>query len=223
MSHVTQCRLVPSLRRLQRVPGRAAAHRACRRHIFRGIRCAVQREDCIGETVALAWQWFVRLMRRGKDATQFVSALASLAAKSVYAGRRLAGATRSNDVLSAVAQRRHGFTVASLPPSARASHTHLYRAPHSQDLQDTYEERLHDNAVTPVPDQVQFRIDWPAFLATLCERDRRLAAFLSWGHSGKRAARQFGLSSGRVTQLRQRWCRDWRTFQGEERQAKVGA
>ena len=58
--------------------------------------------------------------------------------------------------------------------------------------------------MTPVPDQVQFRLDWPRFFATLSGRDRRLAAFLALGHSGRQAAGRFGLSPGRVTQLRQR-------------------
>ena len=69
---------------------------------------------------------------------------------------------------------------------------------------------------TPVPDQAAFRLDFPPFLASLSERDRRLAAYLALGHSAVAAARRFGLSPGRVTQLRQRWCRQWRIRQGEE-------
>jgi hypothetical protein len=209
-------RQAPSLRRLQqqflavlpRIQRQAA-------FVFRRIRCAVQREEFLGETVALAWQWFVRLRRRGQDATRFVSALASLAARAVGCGRRLAGGERANDVLSPVAQRRHGFQVASLPVANRTSQSARYSAPHGQGWQDAFEERLHENAVTPVPDQVQFRLDWPRFFATLSPRDRRLATFLALGHSGQRAAGRFGLSPGRVTQLRQQWRRQWRAFVGD--------
>jgi hypothetical protein len=40
--------------------------------------------------------------------------------------------------------------------------------------------------------------------------------YLSLGHSAKKAAAKFGLSAGRVTQLRQAWCRKWRTGQGDD-------
>ena len=80
-------------------------------------------------------------------------------------------------------------------------------------------ERLQENAVTPVPDQVQFRLDWPRFFASLSARDRRLAAFLALGHSGRQAAGRFRLSPGRVTQLRQQWRRQWRAFVGEDHDA----
>ena len=66
-----------------------------------------------------------------------------------------------------------------------------------------------------MPDQAAFRADFPEFLRTLSERDRNLAEFLSLGHSADKAARKFGVSPGRVTQLRQRMCQDWRAMQGE--------
>ena len=37
---------------------------------FRDIRCTAQRADQIAETVALAWKWFVRLAKHGKDASK---------------------------------------------------------------------------------------------------------------------------------------------------------
>ena len=81
---------------------------------------------------------------------------------------------------------------------------------------DTFEERLHENRRTPVPEQAAFRIDFPQFMRSLSQRDRRLATFLSLGNLAKAAADKFGLSQGRVTQLRQGWCREWRARQGEE-------
>ena len=58
---------------------------------FRGVQCPHQKADRIAETVALAWKWFLRLEARGKDATQFPSALASLAARAVRCGRGVCG------------------------------------------------------------------------------------------------------------------------------------
>jgi hypothetical protein len=85
----------------------------------------------------------------------------------------------------------------------------------SQRQLDLFEERLHDNRQTPVPDQVAFRVDFAAFLKTLSLRDRELARFLSFGHSAKKAASKFKLSPGRVTQLRRQWQKEWLLSQGD--------
>ena len=104
----------------------------------------------------------------------FFAALATFAVRAVSCGRRLARMERPRDVLSERAQRLHGFTVQSLPISTRVPRENLYAKPHGQQMQDAYEERLKDNLVTPIPDQVQFRVDFPAWLKTLTGRERRL-------------------------------------------------
>ena len=144
------------------------------RIFFRGLRCPNKKEDAIQETVAICWKWFVGLAERGKDASRFVSTLASLAARHVKNGRRLCGQEKSKDVLSPLAQTRRGFAVGSLPASTRNAHDNLCGSPHGQEQQDAFEERLQENYVTPVPDQVAFRIDFPAWLETLTPRERRL-------------------------------------------------
>jgi hypothetical protein len=189
---------------------------------FRDVKCADRKQDFIAEMVALGWKWFLRLVAKGKDPLDFPSALATYAARAVKAGRRLTGQERSKDVMSPVAKRKHGVKVESLPSSTRRCYDDLFTAVRGQQSVDSYEERLHDNSVTPPPDAAAFRIDWPAFLATLTERDRELAHFLSLGHAASKAAEQFKLTPGRVTQLRQRWCREWRLCQGEEDAVRQG-
>src|SRR4051812_10304292 len=76
---------------------------------FRYVRCQDRRQNLIAEMVALAWAWFVRLAEKGKDGTQFPTALATFAARAVRSGRRLCGQERAKDVLSPFAQQRHGF------------------------------------------------------------------------------------------------------------------
>jgi hypothetical protein len=119
---------------------------------FRHLKCPHRREDAVAEMVAICWRWFIRLVKQGKDPTQFPSALATFAARAVRAGRRLGRIERPKDVLSCRAQRLHGFRVESLPLSTRNTHENLYSVPHGQQRQDAFEERLRDNAVTPVPD-----------------------------------------------------------------------
>src|SRR5262245_3323348 len=89
---------------------------------FRGIRCPVTREDRVAECVALGWKWFVRLSEQGKDVFAFPMAFASLLARAVRCGRRLCGQERAGDVLSIVAQARHGFRVEQLPSSTCTNH-----------------------------------------------------------------------------------------------------
>lgn len=91
-----------------------------------------------------------------------MTAFTTLLARAVNSGRRVAGMAKAKDVLNPATQRRHGFKVEPLPVSTAASHEELYATVHGQQLHDAFEERLRDNAITPVADQVQFRSDWPA-------------------------------------------------------------
>jgi hypothetical protein len=96
-----QCRFLGILPRIERHA----------RIYFRHVGCRQKRTDLIAETVALAWKWFARLAEKGRDGTQFPTALASYAAKAVRSGRRVCGQERGRDVMSQCAQQRHSFCV----------------------------------------------------------------------------------------------------------------
>jgi hypothetical protein len=115
-------------------------------------------------------------------------------------------------VLSFVAQARHDFRVELLPATTRSPHEHLYADLHGQALLDVFEERLRDNTQTPVADQVAFRIDPPLWRCTRSERDRRVIDALMAGGRTRDVSQQFGLSPGRVSQLRRDFMEDWRRF-----------
>jgi hypothetical protein len=182
---------------------------------FRCYRCAHRRDEAIAEMVALCWQWFVRLARRGTDATRFLSALVTFAARAVHSGRRLCGQEPAKDVYSRLAQRRHGFTVERLPSSTATPHSTLYAALQGQHLLDLFEERLRDNTITPVPDQVQFRIDFPSWLQSLTGRERRLIRAMAQGERTKDLSRHFEVSPARISQLRREFYEGWRRFCGD--------
>jgi hypothetical protein len=173
---------------------------------FRHVRCLVQREDYIAEMVAIAWKWHVRLTSRGKDARQFVGALADYAARSVNSGRRLAGMERPQDVLSGRAQREHGFGVEKLLDFSTLSDNPLTEA-------------LIDNTQTPVPDQVAFRNDFPAWRLTRTARDRRLVDDLMMGERTLDVSRKYGISPARVSQLRRDFQGDWLRFTADPAEA----
>jgi hypothetical protein len=179
---------------------------------FRGIRCPQRLDDAVAETVAISWRWFVRLVEQGKDPLSFPVALASYAARAVKCGRRLCGQVKGKDVLSHLAQRRHGFGVEPLPHPTATTHEGRYSAVRGQRQQDAFEERLRDNTQTPVPEQVAFRIDFPDWLTTLTPRERRLVGGMADSERTLDLSRRFDLSPARISQLRRELRNDWRRF-----------
>jgi hypothetical protein len=179
---------------------------------FRHLRCPGRREDAIAEVVALAWKWFLRLTQQQKDVAGFVSAVADFAVRHVRSGRRLCGQERGKDAMSPVAQRLHGFRVEPLTHPIRQGHDGLFSDPHGQDVRDAFEERLRDNTQAPVIDQVVFRCDFPAWLATLSARNRQVVAELMAGERTGDVAQKLGVSAGRVSQLRRQFENDWAVF-----------
>jgi hypothetical protein len=187
---------------LASVMPRVLAHGHC---YFRHLR-AERREEAVAEMVALTWKWHRRLAERGKDAAQFPSAIATFAARAVRSGRKLAGMDRAGDVLSPLAQRRKGFAVAKLPDCSTLDGSPLHEA-------------LHDNTQTPPDEQCAFRIDFPAWRATHAERDRRILDDLMLGEPTSYVAGKYGLSPGRVSQLRRGFLLGWRRYCDEPPQA----
>jgi hypothetical protein len=175
----------------------------------RHLACPGQRDDFVSEAVALAWKSFLRLAEWDRDATQFASAVASLAVRAVRSGRRLCGQERSRDVLSHTAQRRGGFRVEGLLPSQ------VHETPCGQRYQDAFEERLRDNTVTPPDEQAAFRIDYRVWLSQLGERNRRIAQDMALDHLTRDLSMRHKLSQGRISQLRREFHLDWRRFHGE--------
>jgi DNA-directed RNA polymerase specialized sigma24 family protein len=80
--------------------------RAAARYVTRRVPCPDTREDLVAEAVALAWRYYLGLLRRGKDPGAFVTTLALRAAQAALAGRQLCGTEKAKDVLSPLAQLR---------------------------------------------------------------------------------------------------------------------
>jgi hypothetical protein len=151
------------------------------------------------DQVAVAWKWFIRATEQGNNPAEFVSALASYAARHVHSGWRLCGQERAKDALSPLAQRRHHFTISTLPDFSPLS-------------DNPFSEALADNTRSPVPDQVCFRLDFPAWLTTLSARNRDIALDMARGHRTQELARKYVTSEGRVSQLRREFHAAWESF-----------
>jgi hypothetical protein len=170
------------------------------RYAFRYLRQQA-RDEMVAECVALAWSWFVRLVERRKDVARFASRLATFAARHVMSGRFVDGRQSEREVLSASAQRRHGFRVQRFERRV-------------QDTHGEWREAVAESAQTPPPDAAAFRIDFPAWLTTLSERKRQMVYDLMLGHRTNQTARKFGVSPARVAQLRAEFFQSWHRFHG---------
>lgn len=169
---------------------------------FHRIKCFHTREDKIQEVRGHCWKWVKVLHKARKKWWKFVSRLADFACRAVRSGRKIAGMT-VKDVMSEIAQQRHGYYISKLPDFSTESTNPLVEA-------------LTENMVSEVPDQVAFRIDFPAWLKTLSERNRSLLTDMALGHRTKDLAEKYQTSEGRISQLRREFQKGWRRFVGED-------
>ena len=173
------------------------------RFCFRHIQCPGRRGDLISETVGLAWKWYCRLLEQGKNVWDFPVVFSSLVTRAVKSGRRLCGQESATDALSWVAQQHRSFTVTSLPQGRTLE-------------SNVIEEALWDNTRSPVPDQVAFRIDFRDWLKSLPRRNRAIVCQLALGHTTTEVACGFGVSAGRISQLRRQFREGWQAFCGSD-------
>jgi hypothetical protein len=159
-----------------------------------------EREEAVAETTASAAIVYARLFQLGKTDVAYPSALARFAAAQYRSGRRVGNRLNVNDVMSRYAQRRRGIHVERLDKF---------------DLEQGWKEVfVEDRSCTPA-ELAASRIDFDDWLRGLSAKRRRIAATLAAGESTIGAARKFGLSPGRISQLRRELDEDWRAFHGE--------
>jgi hypothetical protein len=125
------------------------------------------REDAVHEVIANALVAFVRLVQLGKADLAYPTVLARYGAAQVREGRRVGNRRRVSEVLAEYAQRKKGFVVESLDCFHKDSGQWL--------------EAIVEDPRTPVPDQVAFRIDFPAWLNSQTKRNRRIVEALAIG------------------------------------------
>ena len=159
------------------------------------------REEAVQEVVANACQAYVRLVERGRTRVTTPFVLAWYAIRQLREGRRVGSKLNVRDVCSPYAQQRKGITVERLDRYDRE--------------EGCWSEILvEDHNATPA-ELAASRIDFPAWLATLSSRDRKIALKLAVGESTGRTARQFRLSKARISQLRRELKEAWDRFHGD--------
>lgn len=180
--------VVPAIVRYARMAFREAAPEA--------------REDLIQEAIANCFVAYARLVERDKEDLAYPTVLAMFAIKQIKDGRRVGKKTNVRDVYDQHAQIKGGFQLKHLG------------AP--RDHSGGWKEQLVENDRTPVADQVAFRLDFPAWLSGLSARDRRIVNALAMGERPSDVARRFGVSPGRISQLRSQLRQSWEEFTDDE-------
>ena len=160
-----------------------------------------EREELIAEVVANAFCAFHRLVQRGKTVLAYATPLAWYAIRQVRSGRRVGTKMNTHDVTSRYCQQTKEITV-----------DRLDQFDHEQ---DSWQEVLvEDRQATPA-DIAVTRIDFVVWLRRLSRQRRQIAKVLARGETTKVTAKRFGLTAGRISQMRREFQDAWWEFQGE--------
>ena len=207
-SHDRDCQIVPhvfkgllaetGLRLAGSLRAHATGHRSARACAF-GT-CRPRRTWTRCKKRSLAPSWPTRLVKLGKEELAYATPLAQFAVRRVRTGRTVGGPVNVNDVTSPWCQRRRGICIESL---------------HEQDGRPGWREMVvEDRHATPA-DIAATRIDFEEWLGKLPRRQRAIAEVLATGEETGTVARRFGLTPGRVSQIRRKLHNAWCRFQGE--------
>ena len=154
-------------------------------------------EEAVQDVICNALLMFTRLADQRRERDAYATSLADYAIRQTRGGRKLGASLNADEVLSHYAQRRRGFAVRRLDVF---------------DPDDGWKQVVVEDTHTDVPEQAAFRIDFPRWLGSHTRRNRRIAVSLSCGCRTNEVADRFGLSEGRISQLRDMFGRSWLTF-----------
>ena len=166
---------------------------------FRGLNPAA-REEAIQEAVCNTLAAYHRLVELNKTDVAYASVLARYGVSQVRSGRKVGGHLNGQDVLSPYAGIKNRITVERLDR-------------YDQEEQGWQEIVVEDRHAGP--DVVAAtRIDFTDWLRTLSPRRRKIADMLAAGETTGETAKRFGVSAGRISQLRREMAESWQQFHG---------
>jgi hypothetical protein len=169
---------------------------AIRRHLmvaFRGLDLEA-RDEAVQEGVCNALVAYHRLYQQGKLDQAYATPLAKYAVRQFHDGRKVGGKLNVHDVSS--------------PYCRRLRQVILERLDRWDKEEGWVEILVEDRHATPA-DTARVRIDFGAWLRTLPRRDRKVAIDLAAGDRTIDVARKYGLSEGRISQLRKELHLSW--------------
>lgn len=175
---------------------------------------AEMKMEMVAEATAIAWKSFCGIEETGRDPVRLKSRIVAYAIQHVRAGRTLASRWSSVDAMSRRAQLRHGFSVHR---SANSRHSGRTAGRISFSVEEIGDRR-HRN----VSQEAAFRIDFNDWLSRLDDRLRDIVSDLASGYSTSEVSNRFGLSAGRISQIRRELENSWKRFHEGESECRPG-
>jgi hypothetical protein len=149
------------------------------------------REEAVQNSVVLAYRYWRRLVERGRDAEGLLKGVLWWACRHTRQGRQGGGRAKMKPKC-VLDYARRGIGNVTVEREIDLNH--------------------FIGQTASVPDTVAFRVDIPAFLSTLPQRDREIACDLAIGTGTKEVARKFGVSAAAISQFRTRFRKKYDAF-----------
>ena len=162
---------------------------------------AEAREDSIEEAIVHSLLSYSRLHERGRAESASPSSLAWYATLQVKRGRLAGSRMNGKEPLSRYAQLGNGIRI--------------------EQMQGNWIDAMVEDKRASVTDQVAAKMDVGAWFATLTKRMKEIAKDLAFGFTTSEVAMKYGVSSGRVSQLRRTLEESWAAFQQEAAPAVI--
>ncbi len=162
---------------------------------FRHLDPAAQ-DEAVGEGILHALCAFSRLHDRGRTHVATPASLVFYSVRAVRRGRPAAGKMNGHDALSRYAQVGHDISV-------------------DRSTGEWIDLLIADKRAS-VPDLVAARMDFHAWFSTLTKRLKTIATELALGCSTSEVADKYGVTPGRISQLRRALETSWLSFQQED-------
>ncbi len=153
------------------------------------------REDAIEEGIVHSLLSYSRLHAQGRAAQATASSLAWYAARAVKRGRPAVGRMNGKDVSSRYAQVGRGIRF--------------------ERQNGEWIDKLVQDKRAAIPDIVAAKLDVRAWFATLTKKMKQIASDLALGCSTSEVAAKYGVTAGRISQLRRALEASWRAYQPE--------
>jgi hypothetical protein len=152
-------------------------------------------EDAIEDGIVHSLLAYVRLHEQGRTEVATASSLAWYSSRQVKRGRPAGNRMNSKEPLSRYGRLCHGIQV--------------------DQTQGQWIDTLVEDKRASVADQVAAKMDVRAWFATLTQHMRQIATDLAFGCSTSEVANKYGVTPGRISQLRRTLEESWTAFQQE--------
>jgi hypothetical protein len=159
------------------------------------------RDEAIQEAVANAMVAYVRLVQLKKVDLAYPTVLARYAVAQIHDGRKVGNRLNIKDVLSGYAQKRKDF--------------HVERLDQFDEEENAWQEILVEDRHAGPAEVATTKIDFTEWLKSFPARLRRITKLLATGERTSIVAEKFGVSAGRISQLRRELAQSWKEFLGE--------